>query len=384
MPPVTRNAELRRLLRRPTIILWSLFILLVPFYVVHNGLPQPGDLLILVLFPVTLSGWNGRLHRSSRLSFRPLVWFTLWVCVVELFWILVLGDFTLDLLFPAYYLYNAMIFLTALVLFQRFGEPFLRLTLYLFLGSVLFQVLASGAFSQSAQRGMLFFSNPNQLGYYALLAGCIIALLQRRVGLGLIKSSIGLTGCAYLAVLSASRSAAAGILLLFALLVVSNPRILAVGTAIVVALMLLGNPVSEATDGLQQRVTEDRNSQLTFFEQRGYDRIWANPEYLGFGAGEGANERFADSTAIGAAEIHSSAGTILFSYGIVGMGFLVFFVSCLVRGAPFRASFMLIPPLIYTFAHQGLRFTTLWVLLALFAAIKTPPLSPASSPSGQP
>ena len=119
MPPVTPNDELRRLLRRPTIVVWSLFILLIPFYIVHNGLPQPGDLLILILFPMTMSGWNGKLHRTSRRILRPLVWFTVWVCAVEVFWILILGNFSLDLLFPAYYIYNAMIFLTALVLFRK-------------------------------------------------------------------------------------------------------------------------------------------------------------------------------------------------------------------------------------------------------------------------
>ncbi len=371
---VSRRDELRPLLRRPTIVVWCLFVLLIPFYIVHNGLPQPGDLLILVLFPMAMTGWNGRLHPASSRSFRPLWWFTVWVCLVELVWILFLTT-GIDLLFPAYYIYNAMIFLTALVLFQRFGEAFIRLTLYLILGSVIFQVAASLVFRHSF-RGALFFSNPNQLGYYALLAGCIIALTQKRVGLGLLKSSLGLTACAYLGVLSASRSAVAGILLLLVFLVFANPRILIAATVLAIGLMLVGGPVTDATASLQQRVTEERNPTLSFFEQRGYDRIWANKEYLIFGAGEGNNERFASTTAIGAAEIHSSAGTILFSYGFIGLGLFILFLLRLVRGAPLRASMMLVPPLVYTVAHQGLRFTTLWVLLAMFCILKIPPAQP--------
>jgi hypothetical protein len=32
---------------------------------------------------------------------------------------------------------------------------------------------------------------------------------------------------------------------------------------------------------------------------------------------------------------------------------------------------MLAPPGIYAFAHQGLRFTSLWVLIAVFIALKS-------------
>jgi hypothetical protein len=40
------------------------------------------------------------------------------------------------------------------------------------------------------------------------------------------------------------------------------------------------------------------------------------------------------------------------------------------RGAELRLVLMLVPALLYTVAHQGLRFNSLWVLLALFIALK--------------
>jgi hypothetical protein len=177
-------------------------------------------------------------------------------------------------------------------------------------------------------------------------------------------------GCGYLALVSASRSALAGISVLLILLVFANLRVIIVASIAAVLLFLAGGPVAKAIDASAYRMSVHRMPQYNFFEQRGYDRITANKEYLVFGAGEGATYRFRESTIIGAAEIHSSAGTILFSYGVVGSCLFLFFVWRLLKGAPMRAMVMLLPPLLYTFAHQGLRFTTLWVLLPLFVVLK--------------
>jgi hypothetical protein len=371
MPGMGASEMLRLLVRRPALAVWAAYIAAAPFYLVHNGLPQPGDLLIVVLVPVALGGWNGKLIRSSARVLRPLIWFTAWVCLVDATWCLAIGNFTLDLLFPLYYTYNALIVLSALVLHQRYGDDFLRVTLYSVYAAVLFQVAASFVMRGGNGRNTLFFYNPNQLGYYALLAACTIALTYRRVGFGAMRASIGITGCAYLAVISASRSAVSGIALLAVLLVFSNVRVLIGATVIAAALAMAGGPLERATDSLQARIAEKSNTKLDFWEQRGYDRIWHNKEYVLLGAGEGANWRFRESTAIGIAEIHSSAGTLLFCYGIVGVVLFGMFMWRLVEGAAFRSTLMFVPPGLYALAHQGLRFTSLWILVAAFIALKS-------------
>ena len=371
MPAMGASQMLRLLVRQPALAVWALYIAAAPFYLVHNGLPQPGDLLIIVLVPVALSGWNGQLRRSSVRVLRPLVFFTAWVCVVDLAWCLIIGNFTLDLLFPLYYTYNALIVLSAVVLHQRYGDDFVRATLYSVYAAVMFQVVASFVMRSGTGRNTLFFYNPNQLGYYALLAACTIALTYRRVGFGAVRASIGITGCAYLAVISASRSAVAGIGLLAVLLVFSNVRVLIGATIIAAALAMAGGPVERATDSFQERIAEKSNTKLDFWEQRGYDRIWNNKEYALLGAGEGANWRFKESTKIGIAEIHSSAGTLLFCYGIVGLILFGVFAWRLVQGAPLRSTLMFVPPGLYALAHQGLRFTSLWILIAAFIALKS-------------
>ena len=69
-------------------------------------------------------------------------------------------------------------------------------------------------------------------------------------------------------------------------------------------------------------------------------------------------------------EIHSSAATVLFSYGVVGATLFIVFIVRLMRGASLRSAMMLLPPVIYTVAHQGLRFSMLWIVLAVFAIVK--------------
>jgi hypothetical protein len=360
------------LLRKPVMVVWALYVILIPFYLVRGGLPQPGDLLILPLVPMSLVGWNGRLPRDTLRAVRWLAWFTFWVVLVNLAWALILWSWGLSLLFPLYYVYNGLFFLSAIVLYQRFGDRFLRFTLYLTYATVLFQVAASFVMIGSHGRSRLFFHNPNQLGYYALLAGCIIAVTHSRLRVPLVRSSIMLAACGYLALLSTSRSSVAGIALLVVLLTLSNPRVILLTALLGAALSIIETPATSSIETLQTRVTEDRYAGRSFFEERGYDRIYNNPIHVALGAGEGNPARFAETTMLGAAEIHSSIGTLIFSYGIVGCLLFAAFVRRLLRGVPFRTGLMLLPPAMYSMAHQGLRFTMLWVMLALFAALKEP------------
>ncbi|MDB4963252.1 MAG: hypothetical protein JWP01_3251 [Myxococcales bacterium] len=356
----------------PALIAWGLYLFLTPIYVFKSGLPQPGDVFILVLVPIALRGWNGKLSKGSLRAARSLLWFTLWVCLVDYGWATALGNFGLFgtdtfILFPVYYIYNSLMFLVSLVLYERYGERFLRLTLSMIYISLAMQVVASFG-GQVGSRGALFFNNPNQLGYYALLIACLIVMLHWRLKLRLLASSIALMSCAYLAMVSASRASIAGIAVLLAILVFSNPRVVVAVSAVAFALLFAGGPITEAFERSHDRVL-NRTHHLGFLEERGYDRIVEHKEYLLFGAGEGGLSRFADSP-YQQMEIHGSAGTVLFSYGVVGVLLFLTFLWQLVRGASMKLLGVLIPPLVYTVAHQGLRFTILWVMFAIFLCMK--------------
>jgi hypothetical protein len=176
--------------------------------------------------------------------------------------------------------------------------------------------------------------------------------------------------------LSASRAALAGIAILLFLLLFSNPRVIIAASLVAVALLTLGGPVSKALDDTQTRGTTTKDS--GFAEERAYDRLWRFKEHLVIGAGEGDFKRF--DTRKDAREIHSSFATLWFSYGIIGVTLFFLFVARVIRGAPLRLTVMLVPTLAYTVAHQGLRFTLLWIMLAVFMALKEQAPAPATSP----
>jgi hypothetical protein len=368
--------ETARLLHDPRLLVWALFVFLIPFYVFSSGLPQPGDVLLIPLALLALRAWNGRLDRSIRRPFSTLLVFTLWVMIVDWGWALIQGNFGLFgpdtfLVFPIYYVYNTLVFLIVCVLYQRYGTRFLWLTLHVVLLTVVVQAAASLLIHrQQAFRGAGFFNNPNQLGFFALVAASILALGKRSLGLGTLKTGVGLTLCSYLALVSASRSAVIGIAILFALTVISSPRQIVVAALLIGGLAALGGPLSHAFEGTQQRLTANRYPQFSFFEERGYDRILANKQYWLLGAGEGGTRRFVETTLIGATEIHSSLGTIFFCYGIVGIVIFLTFLLRVVERASLRSMLMLLPPLSYTIAHQGLRSTPLWILFGVFVCLK--------------
>jgi hypothetical protein len=369
--------ELVRLARDPTLLLWALFVLLNPVYVFSNGLPQPGDVLIFVLVPLALMGWNRRLSGTLMRPLRALLLFTGWVFLVNWTWALVTGNFAFMgkgafLIFPIYYLYNTLVVLVACVLYQRYGARFLWLTLNCVMLAVLIQV--AGTFvihrTHGGIRSLGFFNNPNQLGFFALVSASMIAIGRRRLGFGAMKAGIGLTACLYLALLSASRAAVGGIVILFALTVLSNPRYVIVAAIAAFALLSVGGPIATALDTTQARMEANRYPQYSFFEERGYDRILAHKEYWFLGAGEGGTHRFAKSTAFGTPEIHSGYGTIFFCYGIVGSLMFLSYLWRVASGAALRSTLILLPMLAYMIAHQGLRTTSVWIFLALFVALK--------------
>jgi hypothetical protein len=365
----------RQVVRQPALVAWVLYLLLIPLYVFHSGLPQPGDAFVFILVPIVLARWNGKLSRDMRTVVRALIWFTLWVCCVDCAWAVITGSFVAFgpetfLLYPVYYIYNALIFLVALVMYRRYGELFLRVTLSAITATVFVQTVSSVVFRSAAARNSVFFNNPNQLGYYALLVATLIALTHRRLQLRLVTLSIVLVCCGWLAVTSASRAAVAGIAVLLVLLLFSNPKVIVVACFAAIIAVSWAGATAEELDASQERVLNyQRRTNHTFLEERGYDRIWRNEEYLLLGAGEGGLPRF-DTAFVKSMELHSSPGTILFSYGLVGSILFLVFAWRMIRGARLRLVITLLPPLLYTGAHQGLRFTMLWIIFAVFIALK--------------
>lgn len=365
--------ETVRVCRDPSLLLWSLYILLFPVYIFKSGLPQPGDMLMLLLVPVVFLSGRNSLFRDAIGPTRWVLLFTGYVILVNLVWSVAQNAWSMNtkdgfMMTSTYYIYNVVFFLCALVLYTRYRERFLWLTLQVTLATVVLQVLISFVYSKGGSRGSVLFNNPNQLGYYAVLSASILCLGRRKLGLGTLPATIGLLCSAYLALLSSSKAALGAVAILVAVGLLSNPRIIVVSVLGFMLLLVTSNRVTDAISAAQNRIETDESN--SFFEERGYDRLMAHKEYWFFGAGEGGYRRFKETTVIGSHELHSSAGTIFFCYGIIGSILFIRFSWAVVRGGRFRHILILLPAAAYGLTHQGLRFTLLWVLLALFVALK--------------
>jgi hypothetical protein len=365
--------ETRRVIRDPSLLLWSLYILLFPIYITESGLPQPGDWLILLMVPAVFGTGRNRLPGVAIPAMRALLLFTAYLCLVNITWAIALDTYSFApktgfLLTPLWYFYNALFFVVALVLYTRYRERFLWLTLQLTLASVVLQVLISLIYSRGGIRPSVLFNNPNQLGYFAVLSASILALGRRQLGMGTVPATIGMVCCGYLALLSSSKAALGATAILVFMALFSKPRIIIISSLGFVLLLAVSNPVMETLRATQDRIEKDQSHD--FFEERGYDRILNHKEYWLFGSGEGAYKRFKDTTVIGSHELHSSAGTIFFCYGIIGSFLFLLFCFRMVRGAPFRQLLLLLPAASFGITHQGLRFTLFWVLLAMFIALR--------------
>jgi hypothetical protein len=374
--------ETVRVIRDPALFLWSLYILLFPIYMFKSGLPQPGDLLVVLLAPAVFLTGSNRLFPAAIPPVRALLLFTAYMLLVNLTWTVALDSYTLStktgfLITPTYYIYNVVLFLIALVMYRRYRERFLWLTLQLTLISVSLQVLISFFFSRGGSRSEVLFNNPNQLGYFAVLSASILCYGRRQLGLGTVPATVGLLASAYLSLLSSSKAALGATAILVIVGLLSNPRFVVVSTLAALLILVSSDKVNEAIDRTRDRLANDQTA--GFFEERGYDRILNHKEHWFFGAGEGGYRRFKDTTVIGSHELHSSGGTIFFSYGIIGSGLFALFCWRVVRRARTRYILMLLPAIAFGLTHQGLRFTLLWVLLALFIALKDYEQRPAGA-----
>ncbi len=365
--------QLNQIRRDVLLIMWSLVVLLLPFYVFDSGLPQPADWISLLLLPMLLRTWNGRLPGPLVRPLKSLALFMLYVFIVNLGWSLAIFTFSVNgkegfLMAPTYYLFNALLFFTFLLMFQKYGEFLLWLTVRLVLAAVLIQVLMSAVGRASHGRSTVMFNNPNQLGYYALVSACLLLFGQKRFKVSTVLVTIGLAACAYLALLSASKAALASICGLSVVLLISKVRTIVLAGIVFSVLIFTNNPFSRAIERAQSRIENDES--YGFFEERGYDRILAFPQYWVLGAGEGDYRRFKDTSVIGAHELHSSMATLFFCYGIVGVTLFGVFLWGTMAGAEMRAWLIVGAAFAYGMTHQGLRFRMLWLLLGLVCCMR--------------
>lgn len=371
---------------------------LSPFYFWQSGLPQISHLLA-----VCAVGW--------RLLLRPrLYWvrgwgagaaFLVYSTVVA---VIVYARYSdLDTITgPLYYSFNFAVFVLVVTICTEAGRAFLTPVFWTYACLLIcISVVSAAGIGRSfgSTRAMAMFNDPNQMANWILCCVCVLASVGKTLYgswlPGLVAGGVASVGV----VLSASRSGSLGLAALSVVLILagsdrlvrsvrSGKRLTRVRRMVAAAgLLSLVCPVVivvAASPTALERITSevngfgDRVAYLAsrFLEighgegwaslsGRGYDRLWAFPQYLILGAGEGATERFAARVWF-LGEIHSSWAGLVFCYGAVGAAlFGTFIVFSVARIRDCWHRLLLMGPFVYGFATYNLRNWCLWLALAI-------------------
>lgn len=339
---------------------WLLFglILSFPFYLFGSGGPQISSAFGFAVFLLTLP-------HVFRLMLHPLaIWgvaFVAYTMAVNGVHDVMLGEGGSMLKYSVFYAYNLVLFMAILRASEQ-GQRFFDGLYKAVLLSIAVQAALAPLGFVAGTRNTLFFNNPNQLGYWALLSACLVALLNsaRRRRISRMEGA-ALLACLALVGISQSKAAIGGMALVIALRTISSVYGIAAAVLIGLAAMaLLGD--SDIVQSIQFRMAKVGVEQEDTLFGRGYGRIVQFPEYIVLGAGEGGLSRFGKGHQL---ELHSVPAMLLFSYGFFGVVLILTWVISLLRRDTLIRLAWVAPLGFYLLTHQGMRFSLLWVVMAV-------------------
>ena len=350
-------------------------IFLTPFYFFSSGGVQIADLFFILSFLAFIGNSKSHLMIKEIKRYKILTYlstFTIWCSLVNLSYYLLWNDNN-TILAALYYIYNFLLLALTLTYYKFNRSLFLKQFYYVvFLSLLLVFTLAilnlDYLFSaKDLYRRTVTFNNPNQLGYWALLVLTLILLLFKlindRIRFKNLIILLSITMSFYLTMISLSKAAIVSIFLLILFFTFKRLKVLLPIFFIFYFVFYLVEAKEDNFIGKYlSRINTIGKASDDSLKGRNYDRIWKYPEYLLLGAGEGAiEERFNQDN-----EIHSTFGTIIFSYGLVGfLLFSIFLYKCYIKD---RSAFvvLILPITAYGLSHMGLRAKLFWITLGLF------------------
>jgi hypothetical protein len=348
------------------------YIVLKPYYLLPSGLPQIADMILIVAVPLALLLPQSQLVEDARRFRFHMMLFCFYAAMVNLGWTFALMDPRVSL-GATYYLFNLCLMVTCLRIGTLHPEgTFTTIAYAIALSAAIQAVTAAFGYDSARLRQIASFNNPNQLGYWSLLSLCIFWSIAGRVKIKWYVQVTTVTCLVYTAAASLSKSSIIAIALLCVLHFAKKPKLLWIGLlALAPAYLVLEDSLLfERVSGRLQGIGEQQDDSL---EARGFPRILEYPQYIVTGAGEGALYRFKEANDADEQtqihEIHSTFLTIFFSYGLIGSAAFLAAIWRLFRLSSAGSFLYLLPPFFYGLTHQGLRFSFLWLLLAVIAVL---------------
>lgn len=361
---------------------WAIYLIAFPFYIFPAGSAQPSDIFIAFIIGVYILTHGLKFFNDNKEVFKKFRQFCIYLTIINFgVYISLLGSSNKGLpwfVLSAFYIYNLLVMGFALSLYKQYGKSFLYTTAYACILAAALQISLSKVFETGGDiRGSLFFTNPNQLGYYSLCGLAIVLVLESMIKIPKFWVFLSFFLFSYLALTSISKAAIGAMIILFGAYLIAN-KIISFNNLF--ALLIVGGLGfyslvntqfgQNFQKGLQARELNEatRDAELTEWQYRGYDRITNHPYYLFLGAGEGGYNRF--DTFIENHEMHSSLGTIVFCYGVPGTILFIMFALSLLRKLPWYYLIYSLPLFAYGLTHMGLRFTIFWIALVMFPVIR--------------
>ena len=360
-------------------IILTIYLTLKPLYLFASGLPQISDMFMIAAAVYMLVKERGiiRIPKGSGTWIRVFVLTLVFQCAIQLFW-WVKTDESEFLLVASYYVFNFIAALLCVCIGRRIGPK--RLKRAICEGcfwSVLVNAVGLAVNLEAGVRMKGFFNNPNQLGYYSLLAISIIAFFPDQLPKWKNGMILGLAVWANM--VSLSKAAILGLAGLAFCYTLWGSREKTLRRALTQAFFLLAFfgaiywlffsdssivKESKTLSQLQSRILnlrEENDSSLGI--GRGYDRVWEIGGYFLWGVGEGAYDRF---QVMSGREVHATLVNVLVSYGAAGFVAYLWLMgkTMLFRGSRMRNLACFSGLFLYSLTHNGIRNTILWILLA--------------------
>jgi hypothetical protein len=340
--------------------LWQGFVLTFPLYILPSGGPQLSNMFVVAILIRMLATGHVQLDRRCRFILKSCFLFVAYAFLVNSYWSLKFFTSQYIIVGP-FYIYNMITLWVAFALYTQHRERFIQFTLKAMMITIAYHIPAALYFMRSgAFRATVFFNNPNQLGFFGLLAAAITIYCSRAVKVSPYLVGLTLVGILFLTLISLSKAAMGGVVLMLLIYGLTQPKV-GITFALLVSILFTATPIGSSVFQKAFSRVDTVGQSDDSAEGRGYDRILNYPHHLALGAGEGGYERF---NRYGGKEIHSVFGTLIFCYGLVGSVLVYFFIYQSCRGLGWHI-WPLLPVAFYGVTHQGLRFSMLWVVLAI-------------------
>jgi len=357
-------------------VLYFLFFVLFPFYLFSSGQPQISHLILVAIYGLIILSMFKEFFNVINENLIFLI-FLIYIVFVNTVWLIITykTSFIVNTLF---YIFNILLLYSTYLLYlkKEIDAELIRNAILVSLIVQFIFLLQSGL--DFSVRQMLFFNNPNQLGYFAVASLNIYFILgvneTKRDKIEIIKNILVYFISFMLLVFSSSKASLASYFLIISYILyiefVKNlnlSKLLMASLVVTVILALISanmdtiDKIVEHTELFNRTVNAGQESDDSL-AGRGYDRITLYSQYIFLGAGEGYFDRFILSHHHG--ELHSTLANILFSYGVIGFFiFVAFFLN--LKFNILKVLFFMSPILLYGLTHNGIRSPLFWIALAL-------------------